>query len=510
MRIPSSDLPRNQSLPLFNPHVASFACTFEAARVPLLDAQADQWFREARALVSPERIDEPDYSRVVQLTRMAADRRHWKAMLNLASLYLAKRDPLHGVEDAIQLVEEGMRLGVPAAYDRMGTYHMNGTGVSPDATRAYAFWQKAAEMGSPQAMAYLGERLRAGMDGALPGYWANIPVATRMLECSLAQGHGPAAYYLHFLHREPRAPDGTVNGERTKETKARAVKTLHEGVRLGCGNCARNLWLEFLAPSDLANALVPSIDEARGERYRVLSDEIDFNPDSRFPNLDKVVPLPPADLPPWNGDRDTLLAAAMGVSRPLVKPITSSAVPQTGRHFLDGRYALRRTSIVTGEVIAPIAGYWRPIVPGSSDHCRAVVETVPPGLYEKGELFQTFREADRIAGGEISGVSWEYYLTVPCDFGSVNPRGVPGQTREVQESDLFSSGISIEVCPFTGTWQPWVHTDHPLQSTINQVWRQVWLVVGQSFPQLLQEWLIPVEASEVTWHLVEAPGLGLV
>src|SRR5471032_3104173 len=37
-------LPRNQSLPLFNPHVADFICENEASKVPPIDAQAEDWF----------------------------------------------------------------------------------------------------------------------------------------------------------------------------------------------------------------------------------------------------------------------------------------------------------------------------------------------------------------------------------------------------------------------------------------------------------------------------------
>lgn len=314
---PMNLLPRNQSLPLFKPHVPDFGCEVEATKVPPIDAQADAWFLEARALEAPDRFDDPDYKKIVVLTRQAAERHHWKAMLNLASLYLEGRDPMHGAEDAVKLIESAMRLGIPAAFDRMGTYYMNGTGVSADSTRAYAFWQKAAEMGNPQAMAFLGDKLRAGEDGAIPGYWANIPVATKMLACALGQGYGPAAYYLHYMYAVPRTADGTIIGDGTRETKERALKALHEGVRLGCEKCANSLAIEFSAPLDPADMLAPHIDKARGERYRVFSNELSFNPDNRFPNLDMMLPLPPADLPPWNGDRDTLLAAAMGVSLPL-------------------------------------------------------------------------------------------------------------------------------------------------------------------------------------------------
>ncbi|WP_139144026.1 sel1 repeat family protein [Janthinobacterium sp. HH103] len=130
-------LPRNQSLPLFNPHVADFICETEANKVPPIDAQAEDWFLAARALEDPEIfVEDRDYKKIVDLTRQAAERLHWKAMLNLASLYVEGRDPVYGEEEAVQLVEKAMRLGIPAAYDRMGTYYANGTGVNGDITRA--------------------------------------------------------------------------------------------------------------------------------------------------------------------------------------------------------------------------------------------------------------------------------------------------------------------------------------------------------------------------------------
>src|SRR5471032_2109355 len=250
MTTKSSDvLPRNQSLPLFKPHVAGFICEVEATKVPPIDAQADVWFHEARALDNPEiYYGDRDYKKMVQLTRQAADRHHWKAMLNLASLYLQGLDPPPGTEDAVQLFEQAMRLGIPAAYDRMGTYYMNGTGVNRDATRAYAFWQKAAEMGNPDAMTFLAGQMNAGRDSDGPGHWANIPVATKMLECALGQGHGTAALNLHYLYASPRSMDGRIIGPRNRETKNRALRTLHEGVRFGCEDCANALQIEFDHP----------------------------------------------------------------------------------------------------------------------------------------------------------------------------------------------------------------------------------------------------------------------
>jgi hypothetical protein len=494
--------PRDQTLRLFEPHMADFVCQIEAQTVPPIDAQADEWFREAQALQAPDRLVEPDYSRVVQLTRLAAERRHWKAMLNLATLYLEERDPQHGVDDAVKLVEDGMRLGIPAAYDRMGTYFANGTGVNTDHTRAYAFWQKAAVMGNPQAMAFLAEKMRAGKDGAIPGYWANIPVATKMLECSLAQGFGPAADPLHYIYQKPRAKDGTVIGQMNSETKSRAVNVLHEGVKLGCGDCASNLEIEFSRPFDLAEMIAPFIDKARGERYRVFAKELSFNPFNRFPNLDKVLPLPPATLPPWNGDRDTLLAAAMGVSLPLTPGKNGVAAPRLTRQYLHEDYDLRLVGETTDQPCAPFSGYWRPTFPQLDDSQRSQLGAIGPGLYNMDEPFEKFQLRCGNDSITVHGAVWEYWITVRHNHGAVDPQSVAGLTRQLPPEE-FPRCIGSEPCPANGIWQPWLSVDHPMRHAVNQPWRQRWLLKGQAFPDPEVDWLLPVASPDLQWRLLD-------
>lgn len=486
-------LPRNLSLPLFRPHMPDFICEIEASQVPPIDAQADAWFLEARALEDPEiYVDDRDYKKIVQLTRQAADRRHWKAMLNLASLYLEGRDPARSEEDAVQMVEEAMKIGIPAAYDRMGTYYWNGSGVRADATRAYAFWQRAAVMGNPQAMSFLGEKLRAGMDGG--GYWGNIPVSTKMLECSFGQGYGTAAYWLHFVYLE--------SGLRSREAKARALKILHEGVKLGCEMCANDLAIEFGMPFDLANMYAPFVDKARGARYRMLSSALGFNPDRRFPNLDKILPLPPANLPRWDGEKKTLLAIAMGVTPHSAAPASSSTSQLSGRSHLEAAYKLKETEESSAELSAPFAGYWRPIAHSHAKHIRAQVETVAPGLYQRGEAFGRFIDPQSGSRNFIPGVIWEYFLTLRHDHGAVAPHASPSVIREVPRSVPFLSCAAEENCPVSGVWQPWLSSEHPLHASVNQHWRQTWLNEGEAFPQPARDWLLALPERDLTWHLM--------
>ncbi|MBB3223027.1 tetratricopeptide repeat protein [Pseudoduganella umbonata] len=492
-------LPRNEVLPLFEPHVANFVCNREAAAVPPIDAQADHWFRESLALDTADiYTDDKNYQSIVRLMQQAASRRHWKAMLNLASLYIERRDPAHGAEDAVKLVEEAMRLGVPAAYDRMGTYYLNGTGVPGDSTKAYAFMQKAAQMGNAASMHYLAEKMRAGVDGALPGYWSNIPVAIKMLECALSQGYGPAGEYLELLYARPGY------AEPTESNKARALRALHEGAKFGCHDCANALFVEFSNPIDLENSPAPYIDVARSERYSMIGDALGFDPSDRFPNLDKVLPLPPAALPPWNGDRDTLLYAARGVTLAPSKPPSSTPTSQaTGQYFLDAAYTLRATAeTATGK--APFEGYWKPQAPAQSEPVQQHIATIQPGLYKKGENFPAIRLPDDHR--PVPGIAWEYYITIPHDHGAVAPRAPKGMTREMPHSVPLRSSTAEENCPASGIWQPWLKNGHPLQALINQPSRQSWIAKGQPFPQPERDWHLPIAEQDVSWHLLDDSG----
>jgi hypothetical protein len=503
----TQDLPRNEDLTLFDPHRASFTCQIEASKVPPIDAQADAWFREAQALDDPDTWEEDrDYKKIVQLTRQAAERRHWKAMLNLATLYLEKRDPPHGEMEALALVEQAVRLGIPAAYDRMGTYYMNGVGVPGDATKAFSFWQKAAEMGNPQAMAYLGDKMAATWDSPRDGFWANIPVAIKMLECSLAQGYGPAAYSLYYLQAWPRAIDGTRSGPRTPQSKTLALITLQQGIKFGCSDCARDLSVEFRNPTDLADMLVPHLDSARSERYAVLHNALNLNPLLRFPNLDKVLPLPPIPLPPWDGDKETLINAAKGVTPRPLEPEASAASQRQGRQHLDATYDVRPSDDKTTEAEAPFAGYWQATAPAEPAQLQAWLASVPPGLYQPGEAFDIPRYPQEIGRRAIEGLVWQHFLTVRHNYGAVEPLAAAGLTREVVRAEPHRSCDARTPCPATGTWQPWLPLEHPLRHAVNQLWRQAWVRGGEAFPDLHNDGRLHLDPDDLKWHLLDSAG----
>ena len=319
-------LPRFTKLDAFNPHRPGFECKHEADVNPPFTAEADALFQQGMAATSNAVWSaERNYKKAAEVWTQAAWLGHWKAQFNLAGLYLQGNGVAQDLDKALQLTEELMRQGVPDAWDNMGAYFMGGVGdIKQDASVAYAFWQKAADMGSMAAQAYLGEKFLGTYDDP-PTFWSNRTVSRKMLECAFAQGSGNAAYMLGL----------DLNGHNISlgESYARALITFHEGVKLGSEKSANSLSSTFRRGEPL---IENRIDASRAERYSVLGDALWHNPDLRFPNLDKVLPLPPARLPKWNGDEDTLIDAAKGVvPAPIIKPTPGAKL--SGRaHIPDG------------------------------------------------------------------------------------------------------------------------------------------------------------------------------
>ena len=268
--------------------------------------------------------------------------------------------------------------------------------------------------------------------------------------------------------------------------------------------CAISLAIEFDQPMEPERMYVPFIDKARGKRYAVLRNALEFNPDRRFPNLDKILPLPPAALPPWDGQRDSLLAAAMAVTPTPDFPAPTEASLRKGRFFLDSVYAFRPDQQTTNAVVAPFASYWQPTAPQETAEVRAFLGTISPGLYRKGEAFEQPRYPSGTGTRTIPGVVWQRVLTVRNNGGAVAPRTAARLARVVDRPEPHVECGSHKACPVTGTWQPWLPPGHTYELAVNQAWRQRWLTAGQPFPDPKRDWMLPLNGGELKWHLLES------
>ncbi|WP_211464957.1 SEL1-like repeat protein [Collimonas silvisoli] len=508
-------MPRNQIPELFHPHRTEFTCKHELTTAPPLDPQAEAWYQEALALDTPDLWkDDRNWPRIIELYTKAAERKHWKAMNNLATLY---QTGVWGLRDsnkvlvarnaraAIALTEDAMRMGVPLAYAVMGNYYADGFVVKRDATAAWAFWQKAADMGSSYAQFTLGRSLNAVLERDEPerDRWNNEVIGLKMLECAFAQGNGDAAEALGIEY------------DVIQNNKPRALLYLHEGVKFGSAGSANALFVEF----EQIGGLAPDgIDESRSRRYRVFGKALEHNPDLRFPNLDKVLPLPPAKLPQWNGKPEDLLNAAKPVMPVPAPPAATPGANLSGRAHIPQGWVLpkeamplaaetsdgRQVSSQYEGTAVRFTGYWLPqlLSPRTQAHLLWNQDQAPQ-QYAQGDLFEDLRTGLIPADGRIM---WHY-------MGMPQQLALPALAAQVRSglwriASANPAAMTLcdgaDPCPQSGIWQPTIPAEHPLKSLVNWRWRQSAVLQGQRFPEPDKDWLVDVASDMVTWQLVEA------
>ena len=496
-----NDLPRNMNLKAFNPHRIDFACTHEATKLPAITSESEVLFQHGMALTSNELWpDQRDYKSAAQLWKQAAAQSHWKAAMNLAGLFERGLGVQRDTERAVLIVERLMTQGVPGAFDKMGTDHRIGIGVKPDIDRAYGFWQLAADMGSPAAQTYIGNKLDAAYDDAQMGVWGNRIVGLKMLECAFAQGYGEAGYRL----------GQTLDIDKDY---ARALVVLHEGTKFGSANAANYLSSAFTQTDPLTGN---QVDRARAERYSLLGDALELNPDLRFPNLDKVLPLPPAALPFWDGKRATLIDAAKAVIVKHPTPSTPGA-NRTGRAHIPQGYVLPgnvtlpptenafdnhgRPWSLSAKQHAYFTGYWQPridVVRG--DWQRDWNAAQLPQHFKRGEPLPSL--AEQIPPG-YGTVSWDYKGLPVKQASSVHPYVAQGIARYVPAPDVPRSCSGTVVCPQTGIWYAQLKKEHAHHAVFHAQWQQTYMEKGQPFPDpttLREAGGITVAARDIRWH----------
>jgi hypothetical protein len=261
----------------------AFDCVHEANRLPPLDPQADELF--IYGLYLEKRVGSKDFDSAARYYRIAAAYGHYKANHNLQLLvsHGYAESPFPDVE-TIDLVDQLIKAGVPGGYYDMGHYLELGYGVKRDAVAARRHFRKAADMGSPEAQAYIGN-LFAPFDKA-------PDIARQMRQCAAEQGHSDAANTLGInLKNNKRFPE--------------AVKAFQMAVAEGNTMSALALEEGFGAPPEIdrLNYLALAADPERSRRYKLIGKFIDRNDgrNPKVPDIDKIVPLPPAKLPPWDG-----------------------------------------------------------------------------------------------------------------------------------------------------------------------------------------------------------------
>jgi TPR repeat protein len=258
-----------------------FECAREADKLPALMPESDQLYKYG--LYLQLKAGPKDFDEVARYYRIAAAHGHYKASTNLQVIVSRGQafSPDSWVE-TLDLVEELIRRGIPGGYYDMGRYLDRGFGVAQDPYKAKVYYRRAADLGSPDAQYYVAELLTR-----LPG---PDNVMLQMYKCAMEQGHAAAAYNLAMY-------------KNTGDTYADAALAYQQAVKNGKASAARFLEGGFIAssPKELSYmALAP--DPERARRYKLIDEFLDRyeNLGAKVPDIDQIVPLPPAKLPDWD------------------------------------------------------------------------------------------------------------------------------------------------------------------------------------------------------------------
>ncbi|MEQ4924171.1 SEL1-like repeat protein [Proteus hauseri] len=265
-----------------------FTCVQEKDHFPPLEPEADDWFKEARRLEIKK--GPKDFDHIAFLYRQAVEKGHYKAIGNLQNMIaMGQVEPLAGKtrsEEVIDLTEQLIKMDIPFGYYIMGTYLQRGYGVKQDPDAALQYFLKAAVMGNADGQLAIGELF---LNGRTPLY--RLDLGRTMLKCAAEQGNTNAAYSL-AMDYEVRDKD-----------YSQALIFYQLAIRYGHGQSAYQLSRNFNTsdPDNRLDYMGLLVDPERVRRYKMIEEELSSNPRAKFPDIDKIVPLPPAELPKWDG-----------------------------------------------------------------------------------------------------------------------------------------------------------------------------------------------------------------
>ncbi|WP_411390090.1 tetratricopeptide repeat protein [Pseudomonas sp. MPB23] len=256
----------------------TFTCAYEKDHNPPLDAEAELWFQEARALEKVRGVK--NWRKIVWLYENAIAKDHWKAMHNLAGLYRTGWPGQPGVKqntsNMLDLYERMVKLKVPLGYYNWAVIAENGRGVLKSDRMASSYMFQAAQLGSPLAQVRIGQYFAY----ELPRHKQDDDMAERYYRCAGAQDN-------------PDAIEKTASFYDTaKENKPRSLFYYQRAASMGSSTGFGYLSGVFeVKPEPIYNFGYRPNRELY-ELYAELSAKLDADPKLRFPTLMKDHPLP--------------------------------------------------------------------------------------------------------------------------------------------------------------------------------------------------------------------------
>ena len=223
--------------------------------------------------------------------RIAAMNGDYKANIRLQYLLKSGRISSDMPQTEVHNLNEELAKQLPAtAYYNLYGYLDVGYGVRTEKDGKYAYLRKAADLGSREAQYVVADMLgKINDDDTLE---MRIKLIDQLRACASEQGLGDASEMLGLrLERKKEYP--------------KALEAFHQGVKNGSELSASVLSEVFnnKRENKYLDDLNLKEDSERARRYKIIGDYL-YEKDylqPKVPDLDDIVPLPPAPLPEWDG-----------------------------------------------------------------------------------------------------------------------------------------------------------------------------------------------------------------
>ena len=272
-----------------------FICVHE--KRPSLSEETQQLYNYAlhRDLnhMWPGQREDGFWDELLPYYRIAAANGDYKANVRLQFLLSDgwTKVPYIEAETEVHKLYKMLHKQLPAtAYYLLKGYIEDGYGVSAPSDSELAFLRKAADMGNREAQYTLGQMISSLDDEETREF--RLKLMMKLYRCASEQGQGNASYWLGMF-----LPDYHKYDE--------AVRAYHQGVKNGNYLSAFILSNAFKVGKEKGNNnfLDVEADKERARRYSIIDSYLStyefMSP--TVPDLDDIVPLPPAPLPEWDG-----------------------------------------------------------------------------------------------------------------------------------------------------------------------------------------------------------------
>ena len=223
--------------------------------------------------------------------RIAAMNGDYKANIRLQYLLKSGRISSDMPQTEVHNLNEELAKQLPAtAYYNLYGYLDVGYGVRTEKDGKYAYLRKAADLGSREAQYVVADMLGSINDDET--LELRIKLVDQLRACASEQGVGDASEMLGLrLERKKEYP--------------KALEAFHQGVKNGSELSASVLSEVFnnKRENKYLDDLNLKEDSERARRYKIIGDYL-YEKDylqPKVPDLDEIVPLPPAKLPEWDG-----------------------------------------------------------------------------------------------------------------------------------------------------------------------------------------------------------------